>query len=106
MINLNLIVLRTQNLELTVQWYSQTFGLNFISEKHGEGTLHYSASLENGLIEIYPTNKTFSKITFGFSVNRSLFEKIAQSKGRKSLEDNSILLNDFMGNSIILSFLD
>lgn len=103
MIGLNLIVLRTQNIESIIQWYSKNFGLKFVNERHGEGVLHYSAQLGNGAIEIYPTGKMPSRITFGFSVDKDLFEKIVKNENYKSIGEKMILLNDSDGNSIILN---
>ena len=103
MLKLNLIVLRTENPLETVQWYAETFGLEFITESHNNGVLHYSAKLSGGLLEIYPAKKDVSKITFGFSLNKSDFEKIALNLDHKIIGENLILIKDIDGSSIILS---
>src|SRR5437870_2420326 len=100
MIRLNLVVIRSKNPLETAQWYSDVFGLEFVSEKHNDGVLHYSAPLSDGLLEIYPTDEISSKITFGFAVNKIRFEKIAASIKHKILEENLILFKDTDKNSI------
>ena len=103
MLKLNLIVIRTENLQETIRWYSEIFGLEFVTESHNEGVLHYSAELSEDLLEIYPTNKAVSKITFGFALGKPDFEKIALKIDHKTIEENLILVKDVDGNSIILS---
>jgi len=103
MLKLNLVVIRTENLQETVRWYSENFGLEFVTESHNEGVLHYSAQLSEGLLEIYPTSKPVSKITFGFTLNKSDFEKIALNIDHKIIGEKLILVKDIDGNSIILS---
>lgn len=103
MIRLNLVVIRTINLEKTVQWYSQTFDLAFVAEKHEDGVLHYSAQLHEGLIEIYPTKHSHAKITFGLAIDKANFEKAIQSENPKIIDENTFLVKDLDGNSIVLS---
>lgn len=104
MLKLNLIVIRAENPLESVNWYSEIFGLNFINETHEDGILHYSAKIADGLIEIYPTiKKQPSKITFGFALNKSVFNHISSRINHKIIGDNLILLKDIDGNSIILS---
>ncbi len=104
MIKLNLIVIRTQNLEEISQWYSKTFDLNFVAEKHDNGVLHYSAQITEGIIEIYPTEQLNPKITFGLSVSKEIFEQIILNQSYKTLSEHVFLIKDLDGNSIILSF--
>lgn len=103
MLKLNLIVIRTENPQETIRWYSENFGLEFIAESHEEGVLHYAAELSEGVLEIYPTSKPVSKITFGFGLNKSDFEKIALNIDHKIIGEDLILVKDIDGNSIILS---
>lgn len=104
MIKLNLIVIRTKTLEPTVQWYSKTFDLNFVAEKHDDGILHYSAQLSDGMIEIYPTNQSASKITFGIAVDRICFEQVVLRERYRIIGEGLILIKDYDGNSIIVNF--
>lgn len=50
---LNLLVLRTEEPASLAEFYS-ALGLEFVSEKHGEGPLHHAARLGDTLLEIYP----------------------------------------------------
>jgi len=52
-LSLNLLVLRTTNLEITISFY-QKIGLSFTEEQHGKGPIHYSCQIDNILLEIYP----------------------------------------------------
>jgi len=104
MIKLNLIVIRTKTLESTVQWYSKTFDLAFAAEKHDDGVLHYSAQLSDGMIEIYPTKQSASKITFGIAVDRICFEQVVLRERYRIIGEGLILIKDYDGNSIIVNF--
>jgi catechol 2,3-dioxygenase-like lactoylglutathione lyase family enzyme len=54
-VKLNLLVLRTPNLEDLKRFYS-ALGAHFESERHGNGPEHYAATLDNDLVlELYPT---------------------------------------------------
>lgn len=103
MIKLNLVIIRTENLEETVQWYSQTFNLEFVAEKHENGILHYSAQLDEGLIEVYPTKRSSNKITFGMAIDKPNFEKILLNQNPKLIDEDNMLIKDFEGNSIIVN---
>ncbi len=48
-----LIVLRAQDVERTLAFY-RALGLTFAQEKHGSGAVHYSSTLGETVIEIYP----------------------------------------------------
>jgi lactoylglutathione lyase len=52
-IAINLVVLRSRDLERSVSFYSR-LGLIFVKEKHGNGSEHYAASLLGSIFEIYP----------------------------------------------------
>ncbi|NJM53687.1 MAG: hypothetical protein HC846_10040 [Blastocatellia bacterium] len=106
MIKLNLVVIRTEKIEVLAHWYSKTFDLEFVAEKHEDGILHYSAQLNEGLIEIYPSQKSSTKITFGIAVDKAYFEQILLSESPRIIDKNLLLIKDFDGNSIILSLLD
>ncbi len=51
--SLNLLVLRAAEIEHTKAFYS-ALGLALVQEKHGTGPLHYSCSLGEIVLEIYP----------------------------------------------------
>jgi lactoylglutathione lyase len=52
-ITLNLVVLRSSNLDRAVGFYSK-LGLNFSRHRHGSGPEHFSAELPGGVFELYP----------------------------------------------------
>jgi len=51
--SLKLIVLKTTDIGLLRQFYTQ-LGFQFVEEQHGKGPVHCSASLGDGILEIYP----------------------------------------------------
>lgn len=51
--SMNLIVLRTANLEAMLAFY-RALGLVFAQEQHGSGPVHYSTQLGDVTMEIYP----------------------------------------------------
>ncbi|MGQ0842624.1 MAG: VOC family protein [Sporichthyaceae bacterium] len=53
---LNLVVLRTADLESCRRFYT-CFGMTFVREQHGLGPVHYSASGAQGVFEIYPAGE-------------------------------------------------
>jgi lactoylglutathione lyase len=52
-IQLNLIVIRSLDLERSVNFY-QMLGLSFIKHRHGSGLEHFSSQVEQLTFEIYP----------------------------------------------------
>jgi lactoylglutathione lyase len=52
-ISLSLLVLRTTRIDACLEFYRR-LGLELIEEKHGKGPVHYSASANGVIIEIYP----------------------------------------------------
>lgn len=54
---LNLIVIKTHQLEALVHFY-QLLGLSFIYHQHGSGPFHYSTQLNGLTFELYPLPKT------------------------------------------------
>lgn len=67
---LNLIVIKTQQLEKLVLFY-QLIGLSFVYHQHGNGPFHYSAELDQLVFELYPlpqTNTVDKSTRLGFKV--------------------------------------
>ena len=67
---LNLIVIRTQQLEQQAKFYEQ-LGLELQYHKHGNSPYHYSADLDGLVFEIYPTkneNSVDHSTRLGFQV--------------------------------------
>jgi hypothetical protein len=63
---LNLIVLRSSNMIKLVGFY-RTIGMSLVEEQHANGPKHYAATLDHGVLEIYPAIETH-KCMFGLSV--------------------------------------
>lgn len=67
---LNLIVIRTQQLEKQAKFYEK-LGIKFQYHKHGNSPYHYSADLDGTVFEIYPTkneNSVNRSTRLGFQV--------------------------------------
>ena len=69
-IKLNLIVIRSTNIENSITFY-QNLGLNFNKEHHGSGPEHYASELGNLVFEIYPIQSKVIDVTtrIGFNVD-------------------------------------
>ena len=68
--SLNLIVIRSKDLEKAARFYS-ALGLLFSTEQHGNGPIHLSAKLEDLVFELYlATGEVLnSEIRLGFHVD-------------------------------------
>ncbi|WP_411825475.1 VOC family protein [Luteolibacter sp. AS25] len=55
---LNLTVIRSGNIEASADFY-RLLGLEFEKHSHGNGPMHYAASSENSVFEIYPATVKF-----------------------------------------------
>lgn len=64
---LNLLVLRTQNIDLSRAFY-ETLGLCFVRKQHGSGPEHYSAIMGEMVIELYPGGAPAHGQRLGFQV--------------------------------------
>ena len=67
---LKLIVLKTDDVESLRRFYA-ALGFQFVQEQHGNGPLHYSAVIGDGILEIYPLpagTAADSSTRLGFSV--------------------------------------
>ena len=67
---INLLVLRSADIERAVSFYT-ALGMSFVSEKHGEGPTHYSATIDGLVLEIYPQimGTPVAPIRFGIAVD-------------------------------------
>lgn len=54
-IALNLVVLRSSNMERAIAFYSH-LGLQFTRHQHGKGPEHFSSELGSSVFEIYPSS--------------------------------------------------
>jgi lactoylglutathione lyase len=66
---LSLLVIEAKDIEATLQFYN-LLGLDFVSEKHGSGPLHYAATLGSLVFEIYPCRNGHTPATMrvGFRI--------------------------------------
>ena len=74
---LTLLVIKVKDIEHTVQFYTAV-GIQFQTEQHGSGPMHYSALLGNTVLEVYPASRdedVTTNIRLGFTV-QCLTEKI------------------------------
>jgi catechol 2,3-dioxygenase-like lactoylglutathione lyase family enzyme len=72
-VNLNLLVLRSNNIEAAKEFYEK-LGFSFTFEKHGNGPEHYSSNDPGFVFEIYP-NKIgveCEPIRIGFELSNAL----------------------------------
>ena len=79
---LNLIVVKTSQPSVLASFYEQ-LGLKFDNHRHGTGPLHYAASIDDVVFEIYPLPKhkveADNTLRLGFTVN-NLDELIGRLK--------------------------
>lgn len=85
-ITLNLIVIRTKDLEISKRFY-ETLGICFSYEQHGNGEKHLSAVLLGIVFEIYPRSNVLhtSAVRLGFRV--SSVDKVIED-----LEENEVVV--------------
>lgn len=70
--NIRLIVLRTVDIKRLVDFYG-LFGLTFDYHKHGNSPYHYSATIGQAVLEIYPLaknqNEPDKNLRLGFGID-------------------------------------
>ncbi|WP_196888769.1 VOC family protein [Aureivirga sp. CE67] len=68
---INLIVIRTENIELLKNQY-ELLGFDFTYHRHGNGPFHYSSEIDGFVFEIYPLTKSMNKadnsLRLGFEI--------------------------------------
>lgn len=57
---LSLLVLKTSQVERLRDFY-QALGFSFQEEKHGNGPIHFSATIQDTVLEIYPLPKSMQQ---------------------------------------------
>ncbi len=66
---LNLVVIRSTDIDRLRDFYSALLGVEFVPEKHGDGPRHYSCQLGDVVLEIYPARDNVpSQESVGFLV--------------------------------------
>ena len=115
-ISLNLVVIRSRDVERAVRFYTQ-LGLRFLKQQHDGGPEHYSTKIGNTVFEIYPLNRQGASspgVRLGFVVN-SLSDVLKEMKddgvnvisqpGKREW-GYSCLVEDFDGHRIELTESD
>jgi predicted enzyme related to lactoylglutathione lyase len=67
---LNLVVIRSPDIEASAQFFAE-FGLSFAKHSHGKGPMHYASEEAGVVFEIYPQvegQETTAMTRLGFSV--------------------------------------
>lgn len=72
---LNLLVLRCRNIKTTKTFY-EALGFDFVQEQHGTSPIHYSTSIGEVLLELYPTDGEPDNVRLGFVVAPSVLERL------------------------------
>ena len=67
---LNLLVLRVDDVDRSRTFY-ESLGLMFVAERHGNGPEHFSSTLGETVLELYPRSSAgaISTIRLGFAVD-------------------------------------
>jgi lactoylglutathione lyase len=111
--SLNLVVIRSSDIERAVMLYSQ-LGITFTRQRHGNGPEHYSSQIEGIVFEIYPFTSNAGASTgvrLGFVVT-ALDQVIASlsrmgvkivSHPKKGELGYKAVVEDFDGHKIELS---
>lgn len=107
---LNLVVIYTDELQHSLAFY-QSLGLTFIEEQHGNGPVHYAASLgdeSNPLVfELYPSSSKFpanSGLRLGVAVTNLQTAWLAALDHHGSIHNEQYaILKDPSGNYVHLS---
>ena len=81
---LNLVVLRSADLERSAQFY-RVLGVQLVREQHGSGPEHFAGQAGRVVFEIYPQGNgegtTKTRIGFGVSSLAALLSKLEQAGG-------------------------
>lgn len=100
---IDLIVLRSKDIQKSKDFYEDVLGLSFLSEKHGIGPEHFSTNLNGTILEIYPEKKAKTEgLRLGFRLEQYLGIK-SKLKGRDIVykeNKESILITDPDGHKI------
>jgi lactoylglutathione lyase len=85
--HLSLLVLKTNQVEQVRDFY-QGLGLAFQEEKHGNGPIHFSASIQDTVVEIYPLPKavqqadTTTRLGFRIENLNATIQKLKEKGGK------------------------
>ena len=100
---IRLIVLRTDNTQRLADFY-RLFGLTFDYHKHGNSPFHYSATIGQTVLEIYPLIKSQTEpdknLRLGFGID-NFDETIQKLKSLEISFSSEPMQNDFGFMAII-----
>jgi lactoylglutathione lyase len=105
---LNLIVLKSPNIEATKTFYEST-GINFTVEQHGDGPRHYAGIINGVVMEIYPGSAENEGITLGFWVNdlgvlpTTLIRAGGKILAEPTIDNPYLIIRDIDGRRIIFT---
>ena len=80
-VRINLLVLRVADVEISRSFYAY-LGLDLIPEKHGTGPLHYSCTMQETVMEIYPCADAGARgggLRFGLRAQRQAIDRLRSS---------------------------
>jgi transcriptional regulator with XRE-family HTH domain len=78
---MTLLVLRVADLEVSRAFYAG-LGLELVAEQHGNGPLHYSCTMEQTVMELYPCTERSprsSRLRFGFQARKDAIDRLCSS---------------------------
>lgn len=83
MTSLNLVVIRSTDIDRTADFYRQ-LGLTFTEERHGNGPRHFAAILDGLVLEIYPARDatqvdSSTRLGFGTTEFAAVMHRLIQS---------------------------
>lgn len=83
---LNLVVLRTADLERAAAFYARLLALEFVRHRHGSGPEHYAAEMPGGVFELYPLSPEGlstlgTRIGFRVASVDAALERVAEHPG-------------------------
>ena len=102
---INLVVIRSSNIEEAKDLYESILGLTFQEEKHGTGPKHFSAIINGTVLEIYPKLKYGTEgLRLGFSIANLDLAKEKLNEAQLKFKENpeSIIFTDLDGHKIEL----
>jgi len=102
---IKLIVIRSKDPDKLITFY-QLLGLEFDYHKHGNSPFHYSTTINETVLEIYPLLKSQTEpdnsLRLGFEVND--FENVLKSFDNNNIEYSTHLETEFGYMTIVKDF--
>lgn len=106
-LHFSLLVLRARDIETTASFY-RALGLEFTSEQHGQGPVHFACERDGFVLEIYPLKAGQSEVSdsimLGFQVEslHAALNALSSPVEIKSGETRFCTLHDPDGRSVRL----